>query len=102
MKHTDNHHKLTIEIDGSEILVKHEGKTYFQMESMTPTVYLGALQLKTLALHPKRDPSIGGIYYLTKEEGQGNFAINHAITESEVPSGCQMGYNWLLNKRARE
>lgn len=96
------HHYLTIEVDSDNILVKHEGQVYFQMEAVSPTIRLGALQTKTIALHPKRNPSLGGVYYLTKEKGGGCFAINHAARESEVPAGCQMGYNWFLNKRAKE
>lgn len=91
---------FTPRITPGKIEALYDGKVYFEMSVMSAS--MGALlrQSRIVTHHPLRDAKFKGVYYVYSENGQ--HLIKRCDSERQVPSGCYLYHNWLLNKHAKQ
>lgn len=85
-------------IGEKEVCAIYEGKVFYRMETLNPTLELLLMQSRIAQYHPLRDPNFKGVFYMDAK----NQRIESCRVESEVPSGCYLYHNWHLNNHMKE
>jgi hypothetical protein len=96
----NKYHELPFQINIDEFNVQalYEGKVYFEMETHNPSRSLLLLQTRIFDYHPLRQPDFKGVYYLDAT----SHTIKSCQRESDVPSGCRLMHNWLIDVHLKE
>ena len=83
-----------IVVNKNSVSACYDGKPYYTLKTHQPDEALMLKQSRVVQCHPMRDPNAGGIYFVNTEKR----TIGHCFSEDDVPAGCLLYRNWILNK----